>query len=405
VAGAGIVGTATALWAAMRGLDVILCDPAPPGSGASYGNACTIATYGCLPVNDPGLFTALPRLLFGRDSPLAVNPLHVLTNPRWMLSFLANCAPSRVAAISENLAALLSHADAGLNPLLEEVDAGDLIMQRGQMTVWNTKAGFAGAQGGIARRRALGVRVDDITPQDAAAMEPGLRLPIRGAIHFPDARHVRDPAELIDRFVLRFQSLGGKIIKARITRVRASEQGVEVVLDSGDTLRAGRLALTAGAHATDIKGTGAERLPLDVERGYHVQYTQHADRLTRPVGWAEGGFYATPMARGLRLAGTVEIAGKNPPPNPRRLAYLRRSGRRMFGPLDGPEETWMGLRPSFPDALPVIGPSPKSDRILLAFGHQHLGLTLSGITGRIVADMAQDRQPNMDLDAYAAARF
>ena len=44
VIGAGIVGTSTALWARMRGHDVTLIDPEPPGSGTSSGNACTIAT-------------------------------------------------------------------------------------------------------------------------------------------------------------------------------------------------------------------------------------------------------------------------------------------------------------------------------------------------------------------------
>ena len=57
-----------------------------------------------------------------------------------------------------------------------------------------------------------------------------------------------------------------------------------------------------------------------------------------------------------------------------------------------------------PDALPVTGPSTASDRIIHAFGHQHLGLTLGGITGRIVADIAEGRQPNIKIDAFQAQR-
>lgn len=110
VAGAGAVGVCTALWAQMRGHRVLLADPNPPGSGTSYGNACTLATYACLPVNDPSVLTALPQLMFSRDSPLSLSYAHALRNPRWMLSFLANCraAPSR--RISAHLAELLSHA-------------------------------------------------------------------------------------------------------------------------------------------------------------------------------------------------------------------------------------------------------------------------------------------------------
>ncbi len=60
VAGAGIVGVSCALWAQMRELKVLLIDPNEPGSGTSYGNAGTIATYACVPVNSPSLVTNLP---------------------------------------------------------------------------------------------------------------------------------------------------------------------------------------------------------------------------------------------------------------------------------------------------------------------------------------------------------
>lgn len=405
VVGAGAVGTATALWAASGGARVILCDPDPPGAGASFGNAGTIATYGCLPVNDPGLFTALPRLLFGRDSPLRVDFGHALRNPRWMLFFLANCRAARVAHISESLAALLARADAGLNPLIEAANAQDLVVARGQMTVWSTDTALRSAQTGLARRQALGVALERLSPAQVRQMEPGLALPIAGGVLFPQARHIRDPQALIQRFAKALEARGGQILHQRVVEITAQEGSATAHLADGSHLHAGHLVLSAGAHATTIKGSGAEHLPLGVERGYHLQFDGAAEHVTRPVGWAEGGFYATPMAQGLRVAGTVEIAARTAPPNPKRITYLRRKAEQMFGPLEAEATPWLGLRPTLPDSLPVIGAAPRSDRILLAFGHQHLGLTLSGATGQIVADLAQGRSPNMDLNAYQAQRF
>jgi glycine/D-amino acid oxidase-like deaminating enzyme len=57
-----------------------------------------------------------------------------------------------------------------------------------------------------------------------------------------------------------------------------------------------------------------------------------------------------------------------------------------------------------PDSMPVIGHAPHSDRIIHAFGHQHLGLTLGGITGRIVADLAEGRMPNLPIAAFSPNR-
>ncbi|MFY9237322.1 MAG: FAD-dependent oxidoreductase [Roseovarius sp.] len=104
-----------------------------------------------------------------------------------------------------------------------------------------------------------------------------------------------------------------------------------------------------------------------------------AHRITRPVGWAEGGFYAVPMAKGLRLAGTVEIAALDAPKNKGRIDHITRKGSEMFANLPTPTSDWLGYRPSMPDALPVIGPSTVSDRIIHAFGHQHLGERLKNL--------------------------
>jgi len=146
-------------------------------------------------------------------------------------------------------------------------------------------------------------------------------------------------------------------------------------------------------------------MPLGTERGYHVMYRNHADQLSRPVGWAEAGFYATPMADGLRIAGTVDINAVDAAFNTERTDYLTRKSHEMFDGLGAPDDTWLGHRPTMPDSLPVIGPSPASDRIIMAFGHQHIGLTLAGMTGKIVTDLALGRPPVCDLSDYAAARF
>lgn len=65
----------------------------------------------------------------------------------------------------------------------------------------------------------------------------------------------------------------------------------------------------------------------------------------------------------------------------------------------------MGQRPSFPDTLPVIGPVPGLPGVISAFGHGHLGLTAAPMTGRIVATLAMDETPNIDITAYSLSRF
>lgn len=403
VAGAGIVGVSTALHAQMRGHRVLLADPNPPGSGTSSGNACTIATYGCMPINDPAVFGNLTKLMFGKDSPLSVSIPHALRNPRWMLSFLANCRTAKSRAIAGHLAHLLSHAEAGLNPLIVEAGAEDLFAARGQLSIWSSRAGFDGARSGLEFRRQQGIPFTEMSGDEAKELEPGLDLPIERAIHYHQARHVSDPQELVRRMHARFTQLGGQTRPAKVSATRAHGDLVEVEID-GDTLTTNRAVIAAGAFARQIAGAGTAQLPLGVERGYHLLYTQDAHRVTRPVGWMEGGFYATPMAQGLRLAGTVEIARLDAGPNQNSIDYLARRATQMFQDLPQHDNSWLGYRPTMPDSMPVIGYSPHSDRIVHAFGHQHLGLTLGGITGRIVTDLIEDRAPNFAISAYSPSR-
>jgi D-amino-acid dehydrogenase len=405
IAGAGMVGMSTALWAQKSGLRVVVCDPGEPGGGATYGSACTIATYACVPINSPSVFTSLPALLFSRESPLAINYRYALKNLGWMLSFLAFCRREKVEAIGRELGGLLRHADEGIDPLVIEAGAQDLLVSNDCLYIWSTAAGYEEARPGNRMRREQGVVFEEIGGEDVLKLEPSIHLPVHRGLLFRGARHILNPQELVLRLHRRFTALGGATIRAAVESVRHDEAGVTVTLAGQRELRAAHFVVAAGAHGKAIRGSGVDALPLGVERGYHITFGQHGRRVSRPVGWAEAGLYATPMGLGLRLAGTVELDAVSAAPNPKRIAYLRRRARQMFGDLGEPGQEWLGFRPTMPDSLPVIGPSRRSSRIIYAFGHQHVGLTLGGITGKIVTDIIQQKEPIHDISGLSDRRF
>jgi D-amino-acid dehydrogenase len=73
--------------------------------------------------------------------------------------------------------------------------------------------------------------------------------------------------------------------------------------------------------------------------------------------------------------------------------------------LGAPTAPWLGFRPTLPDGLPVLGRSRASERVVYAFGHQHIGLTLGGLSGMVVADQIAGRASALDLTPYSAKRF
>jgi D-amino-acid dehydrogenase len=189
-------------------------------------------------------------------------------------------------------------------------------------------------------------------------------------------------------------------------RVVPGSQRVRVDVEDGQPIEVDRVVVAAGAwSATLLKGLDV-RIPLETQRGYHVHVRQPAIDLPMPVSFAQDKFYATPMAGGIRFAGTVEFAGLSSPPDHRRAWRLSGIARRWLPKLaiDG-ATTWMGHRPCLPDSLPVIGPVACDSRVVLAFGHGHNGMTSAPTTGRLVAEMIAGRPTLIDATPFRPDRF
>jgi D-amino-acid dehydrogenase len=118
------------------------------------------------------------------------------------------------------------------------------------------------------------------------------------------------------------------------------------------------------------------------------------------------------MTHGLRLAGTAEFAGLTAAANMTRANMLYKNTQQIlndtpiFSPKDAkPEQRWMGCRPSLPDSLPVIGRAPKHNNVFLALGHQHLGLTLGAITGKLIGQVMTAQKTDIDISPFTISRF
>jgi glycine/D-amino acid oxidase-like deaminating enzyme len=66
---------------------------------------------------------------------------------------------------------------------------------------------------------------------------------------------------------------------------------------------------------------------------------------------------------------------------------------------------WTGFRAATPDKLPLIGPLPENPKVLLATGHEGLGITTSTGTGRLIADMILQRQSPISQEPYLPSRM
>ncbi|MCZ8152095.1 MAG: FAD-dependent oxidoreductase [Rhodobacteraceae bacterium] len=408
IIGGGVIGLAIAERLTAEGRGVTLIDPNPPGSSisqnaASYGNAGTIADYAILPVGTPDVLKNLPSLLFDKNSPLAIRRAALPALLPWLMRFAFQSLPGRAERNARTIAALMAEACPDWLDLGTRLGGGEILKKRGCLYVYETAAAFRAAEKDMAFRRSLGVTVDLIDAATLRQMEPALPEVEGGAAFFPKAVFLNDPGRMVGLLQAEVAART-ETITARVDVLERQDDGI-LLTGPGLRLMARRVILAAGAHSRRLAAMAGDRIPLDTERGYHVEWDMPTPPVTRPTCPTSRGFYLCPMDGRLRVAGTVELGGLTAPPSPHRIAKLVEGAREIFPDLPAPSRDWMGFRPSIPDSVPVIGPSRAGADVIHAFGHGHLGVSLAPVTARIVADLIANRAPHLDLAPLSATRF
>jgi glycine/D-amino acid oxidase-like deaminating enzyme len=390
IIGAGVIGLAAAIRLASDRHEVTIIEPNVPGSGASYGNAGTIADYAVIPVGTPSVLRKLPSLLFDRDSPLSIRHAALPMLMPWLVRFAYQSLPHCYRQNAIAIAALVSDAPSAWRELASAGKAEHLLRQNGCLYVYASKAAQVAASSDTALRGELGITQEFLTADDVAVLEPRLPPFEGGGLLFPKAVNLTDPGAMMERLVQAANAAGVRFLAARAEHLERDRRNVRVLAPPFD-ITARTVVIAAGAHSRSLAAQAGDRVPLETERGYHVEFDMEAPLISRPVCPTARGVYLVPMAGRLRVAGTVELGGLHAPPNPRRIALLERGAREIFPELQISDRCWLGFRPSLPNSVPVIRPSRGGGNIILAFGHGHLGLTLAPVTARVVHEICRAR--------------
>ncbi len=407
VVGAGIVGLCIALRLRQRGLSVLLLDRQGVAAEASRGNAGALAYADILPLASPGILRQAPRWLLDPLGPLSIPPAYLPRITPWLWRFWRASQGPQVAASTRAQAGLMRLAAQTMPALVHDVGAGALLHTDGNLHLFETEAEWRASLPGWAVRAEHGIGFEHLHGAAAIARwQPGLSRGLVAATWVPGWQRIDDPLRLCEQVATAFVDRGGVLRRAEVLALQPAAGGIALQLHGGQRLLAQRVVVAAGAWSHRLARSLGQRIPLETERGYHTTLPAGAFRLRRQLTFGSHGFVVTPIAGGVRVGGAVELGGLTAPPNYRRAQALLDKARRFLPGLRCAGGTpWMGLRPSLPDSLPVIGAAPGEPRVLYAFGHGHLGLTQSAATAALVTDLAQGHEPAVDLRPFAADRF
>lgn len=406
VIGAGIVGVSTAIWLQRDNHKVILIDRAVPGEGASYGNGGVLASCSIVPVTVPGLLKKAPRMLLDPRQPLFLRWSYLPKLAPWLFSYLSHCTSREAKRIAAALAPIVGDSLAEHQALSRGTGAEKWIVPSDYVFAYNDRAHFEGDAFGWSIRREHGFQWDELEGAAFRNYDPVFDHSLGFAVRLRDHGRIADPGRYVKDLAAHVEATGGRVINGEVTDIVRDNGHVCGVRVAGEIIPCSAAIVAAGAWSAPLSRGLGVNVPLESERGYHLELW-NPNRMPRsPVMIASGKFVAAPMEGRLRLAGIVEFGGLHAPPSSAPFKLLMKNIKAAMPDLEWEHVTeWMGHRPAPADSIPLIGEVPGIKGAYLGFGHHHVGLTGGPKTGRILAQLVSGRAPNLDLAPYAPSRF
>ena len=403
VLGAGMVGVSAALHLQSKGRDVILVDRHEnAGEETSYGNAGIIECASVFPYMFPRDVGQIFSYALNR-SPQAYYRFAELPDfLPWLLRYYLASSPTRAMHSAMAELPLIQRSLTEHEALITEAGVPELLRRTGWLKLFRSEATLAKAVSDAERVKQYGVPSEILDSQSIAVREPNLTGDFAGAVYWPTPGFIADPGALAKAYAALFVRKGGRFVVGDARTLTQESGGWRV---NGASAR--EVVVALGPWSDLVFRPLGYSIPLGVKRGYHLHLKASGNAvLNHPVLDSDLGFLLAPMNRGIRLTTGVEFARRDAPPRPFQIERALPRARTLF-PLGEPVDAqpWMGARPCLPDMLPVIGQAPRHPGLWFDFGHQHHGLTLGPVTGRLLAETMTGTTPFTDPAPYGVERF
>ncbi len=406
IVGAGIVGVSAALWLVRDGHEVVLIDRAGPGEGTSYGNGGVLASCAVVPVTVPGLLAKAPSMLFDPNQPLFLRWSYLPRLLPWLLRYLRNANAADTRRIAAALAPVIGDSLNDHLALARGTRAEKWLVPSDYLYVYDSRAKFEADAFGWGLRRDHGFAWDELDRAAFRAYDPIFADHLGFAVRLRGHGRIADPGQYVKDLAAEAEALGARILQADVEDFARDGGRVTGVRAGGRTIPCDAAVVATGAWSRPLARKLGLKVPLETERGYHIEFLEPSVMPKAPVMIAGAKFVLTPMEGRLRAAGVVEFGGLDAGPSRAPFDLLRRNVTAALPGLTWKDaREWMGHRPAPADSIPVIGEVPGLGGAFTGFGHHHVGLTGGPKTGRILAQLVAGRKPNVDLTPYSPARF
>jgi len=377
--------------------------------GCSFGNGGMIVPSHIVPLAAPGAVAQALKWMLRPSAPFRIKPRASWPLVDWGLKFwrAANAEHVRRAA---PLLRDLNMASRGCYRDLAAADGDIVVRPTGTLMLCKTRHALDEEVETAQLARELGIEAHVLDARATAALDPGVRMDVVGAVHFPlDASVI--PDRLVYALQRRARERGARFRwSTKVTGFRVENRALRALTTAtGDDIEADEFVLAAGAWSEQLAQQLRFGLPMQAGKGYSVTLSHPRLQPRHCAILVEARVFVSPMGEALRIGGTMEMAGLDESVNPIRVRSIVEAMPRYypdFEPADFARlDAWRGLRPCSPDGLPYIGRSKRVSNLVIAAGHAMMGVSLAPITGKLVAQTLAGERPDIDLSLLSPDRY
>ncbi len=408
VIGGGVIGTACAHFLMKAGWQVTLVDRGEIGRGSSHGNCGLICPSHVLPLAEPGMVAQGIKSLFRRNSPFAIKPRLDPALWSWLLHFAARCNEHDMIEAGHGIQSLLLSSLPLYRELIERESLDCEFESRGLLFAYRSKPQMESyAATNQLMSESFHCPARRLDGDSLIELEPALKPGLAGGWYYHDDSHLR-PDKLMSAW-RRYLEASGVTIRENcgFQSFRSRNGRAEAAGTAQGELPADMFIVAAGAWTPLLNEHLGCRVPIQPGKGYSLTMPRPSVSPKIPLIFPETRVAVTPFQSGYRLGSTMEFAGYDESIRPERLQLLKDGATDYLRePYCEPvQEEWFGWRPMTYDSLPIIDRSPKYDNVIIAAGHNMLGLSMAPATGKLVAELVDGTPPHVEPKPYRISRF